>query len=663
MPPKPTYDELAQRVKELKHETIELNGVINEIDDSRDYLENLFNYANAPIIVWNPDSSITRFNHAFEHLTGYTADEVFGKKLNILFPQASRDESLSKIAHTLDGEYWESVEIPILHKNGDVRIVLWNSANIVAEDGATVVATIAHGQDVTERKHSEQTLQKSRDILQAVIDGISDPLIMLNKDFSVKVLNKAAMKYNLASDFKKVIGKPCFEGLRGKTNPCEGCEIPSAIQSRQEKAFERKGFMEPEKIEQVVIYPSHQKDYQEGTAIIRISDVTRAKQMERELIQADKMISLGVLVSGVAHEINNPNNFIMLNGPLLREAWESIVPVLEKYYEENGDFSMGGLPYSEMRDEVPKLFSGIKEGSERIQRIVQDLKDFARQDGANMDQSVNINEAIKSSIRLTDNLIKKATKNFRIKYGRNLPLIRGNKQKLEQIMINLIQNACQALPDKEKGIYVTSSLDKEGDGVVVEVLDEGEGIPENLLPRIMDPFFTTKRSEGGTGLGMSVSSNIVKGHGGKIKVKSELGKGTAIRFFIPTTRIEKPVKILVTDDDSAVRKFLTAALGKLGIYSVREASNGAEAFLKIGQEPPDLLILDVQMPDMDGAEVCRLIKEKPELSAIKVIIITGFAKSSQMKEIARMGFEKILTKPFSMPTLLNMMDEVLEVKK
>ena len=513
----------------------------------------------------------------------------------------------------------------------------------------------------TKRKRAEAKLSKSKEMLQAVVDGISDPLMMLDQDISVKVLNKAALNYYRASDFKKVIGKPCFEGLQGKTNPCEGCEIPSAIQSRQKKAFERKGFMEPEKIEQVVIYPMHHKNHQEGAAIIRITDVTRARQIERELIQADKMISLGVLVSGMAHEINNPNNFIMLNGHLLREAWESIVPVLKRYYDENGDFSMGGLPYSEMRDEIPQLFSGIKEGSERIQRIVQDLKDFARQDGANMGQSVNINEAIKSSIRLIGNLIKKATNNFRIKYGRNLPLIRGNKQKLEQVMINLIQNACQALPDREKGIFVTSFLDKEGGGVVVEVQDEGEGIPEKMLPRIMDPFFTTKRSEGGTGLGLSVSSNIIKRHGGKIELESEWGKGTTFRFFIPTTRIEEPVKILVIDDDSTIRKWLTAALAKPGIYSVREASNGAEAFLKIGQELPDLLILDVQMPDMDGAEVCRLIKENPELSDIKVIIITGFAESFQVKEIVRMGFDKILPKPFRIPALLNMVDEVLEV--
>lgn len=120
--------------------------------ETRDYLENLLNHANAPIIVWDPSFRITRFNHAFERLTGYAVHEVVGRKLHMLFPEASRDESLKKIACTLNGEFGESVEIPILCKDGGSRIVVWNWANIHAEDRNTVLATIAQGQDITERK-------------------------------------------------------------------------------------------------------------------------------------------------------------------------------------------------------------------------------------------------------------------------------------------------------------------------------------------------------------------------------------------------------------------------------------------------------------------------------------------------------------------------------
>jgi PAS domain S-box-containing protein len=128
--------------------------------ETRDYLDNLFNYANAPIIVWNPEFEITRFNHAFERLTGRTAEEVLGKKLDILFPDDSMEESMGFIRKAVIGERWEVVEIPILHLDGTVRTVLWNSATIYAPDGKTAVATIAQGQDITQRKKAEEELRQ-----------------------------------------------------------------------------------------------------------------------------------------------------------------------------------------------------------------------------------------------------------------------------------------------------------------------------------------------------------------------------------------------------------------------------------------------------------------------------------------------------------------------
>jgi two-component system sensor histidine kinase/response regulator len=131
-----------------------------ELRETHDYLENLFNHTNGPIIVWDTTFRIIRFNHAFEHLTGRTADEVIGQELHMLFPEASRDESLRNISNALSGEHWESVEIPILCKDGETRLILWNSANIYAEDGKTILSTIAQGNDITERKGMEEALQK-----------------------------------------------------------------------------------------------------------------------------------------------------------------------------------------------------------------------------------------------------------------------------------------------------------------------------------------------------------------------------------------------------------------------------------------------------------------------------------------------------------------------
>ena len=259
----------------------------------------------------------------------------------------------------------------------------------------------------------------------------------------------------------------------------------------------------------------------------------QARLHQEQLYHASKMVALGTLVSGVAHEISNPNNFIMLNTPTLREAWQSVMPILEEYYDKNGDFVIGGMTYSEMREKIPILFSGILDGSNRIMQIVEDLKKFVRKGTPDMAQPVDINGVLKSALSLVSNMIRKSTNRFSVQYGRNLPLVKGNSKRLEQVVINLIQNACQALPDNSKAIMVSTSLDGEEANITLRVKDEGTGIPAEKLPHITDPFFTTKLDSGGVGLGLSISSRIVEEHGGRMTFSSELGKGTTIEVLLP----------------------------------------------------------------------------------------------------------------------------------
>jgi PAS domain S-box-containing protein len=140
--------------------------------ETNEYLESLFNYANAPIIVWDPTLVITRFNHAFEHLSGYSEEEVRGKKIDVLFSKEKIDSSLNLIRKAISGERWETVEIEIQRKDGDSRIVLWNSANIIDKDGKSVVATIAQGNDITERKRVEETSFRLATLVESADDAI-----------------------------------------------------------------------------------------------------------------------------------------------------------------------------------------------------------------------------------------------------------------------------------------------------------------------------------------------------------------------------------------------------------------------------------------------------------------------------------------------------------
>jgi PAS domain S-box-containing protein len=268
----------------------------------------------------------------------------------------------------------------------------------------------------------------------------------------------------------------------------------------------------------------------------------QAKLHQQQLMQASKMVALGTLVSGVAHEVNNPNNFIMLNSPILKEAWENAMPILQKYYEENGDFILGGMKYTEMRKNIPSLFTGISDGAKRIKRIVDELKNYVRDNTADLNQSVDINEVLESTVSLLSNMIKNSTNRFSIEYDNNAPLLKGNFQRLEQVMINLVQNACQALPDSQKGIFISVAFDKQTSMIAINVRDEGSGIPSDTLDHITDPFFTTKHDSGGVGLGLSISSKIVEEHGGSMLFKSEMGAGTTVEIMLPVESEKQTVK-------------------------------------------------------------------------------------------------------------------------
>ncbi|MGB9081210.1 MAG: transporter substrate-binding domain-containing protein, partial [Desulfuromonadaceae bacterium] len=264
------------------------------------------------------------------------------------------------------------------------------------------------------------------------------------------------------------------------------------------------------------------------------------KLHQDKLIQADKMASLGILVAGVAHEINNPNGLILLNMPILREVYQDAEEVLEERYRHQGDFTLGGLPYSRMRDEVPHLLGEMQEGANRIKRIVEELKDFARQDTSAAVEAVDFNAVVQAAVRLVDSSLRSATTRFAAQYAPSLPPIQGNAQRIEQVVVNLILNACQALPDMERGIFLTTFHDQDAGAVVLKLADEGAGIEPEHIPHLTDPFFTTKRESGGTGLGLSVSATIVKEHNGTLEFVSTPGVGTTVTLTIPALRGAKP---------------------------------------------------------------------------------------------------------------------------
>lgn len=178
--------------------------------ETRGYLNNLFNYTNVPTIVWDKAFRILRINHAFENLTGYTADELVGKKTHILFPETNRDDLLSEIERTLGGEHWESIEIPILTRNGDIRTALWNSVNIYAEDGTTLLAIIAQGTDITKRKQAEEALFESEERFRLHFENVSDIIYSTSPDYKILNITPSVQRV-LGYTPEELIGRPFMD--------------------------------------------------------------------------------------------------------------------------------------------------------------------------------------------------------------------------------------------------------------------------------------------------------------------------------------------------------------------------------------------------------------------------------------------------------------------
>ncbi|NVN97815.1 MAG: PAS domain S-box protein [Geobacteraceae bacterium] len=277
--------------------------------------------------------------------------------------------------------------------------------------------------------------------------------------------------------------------------------------------------------------------------LVIMRDITKRLRMEREareiqarLIQTNKMVSLGLMVSGVAHEVNNPNNYILSNAQLMERSCGDIIKVLREYQKENGEFLIGGLPFNEMEQHFPEMISGIIDGTQRINGIINELKTFARQGSEDNFEEMNLNLAVKAALMIIRNQVSKYTNNFTVHLDDNLPKIIGNSQQIGQVVINLLMNACQAVPDETSAISLLTWFDDASAEVVITIADEGGGIPVELTKRVLEPFFSTKTGSGGTGLGLSISNTIIKGHSGRLIFHSAPGTGTIFEARLPVVK-------------------------------------------------------------------------------------------------------------------------------
>lgn len=268
------------------------------------------------------------------------------------------------------------------------------------------------------------------------------------------------------------------------------------------------------------------RTYQQNLEILVEERTQQVQVSQSRLIQAHKLASIGMLASGVAHEINNPNNYIAFNSDLLTEIWNDALPVLAAHAASHPGFTLGGLPFGEIPATSRRLLNGLADGSRRISAIVSQLNQYARPCSDACPSGFDVNRAVSNAAALLDHHIRRQTDSFRLEFGNELPPAHGVSQQIEQVLINLITNALQALSGRDRAIVVNTFLDTGSSEIVIEVVDEGQGMTPETLSRLKEPFFTTRQDAGGTGLGLSISDSIVQEHGGTLTFESQSGKGT-----------------------------------------------------------------------------------------------------------------------------------------
>jgi PAS domain S-box-containing protein len=326
-------------------------------------------------------------------------------------------------------------------------------------------------------------------------------------------------------------------------------------------------------------------------------DITKEEVLRQEsemrlqqLVQADKLAALGEIVASMAHEINNPNSFISYNIPLLRETWQVFAPMVKEYTLRHPEWRYSAMTGDELSADMEDIIKDIAAGSQRIDKVVTELKEYACSDDSDAGKDVQINEVVTKALNIVGPQIRKSFVKYTVTLAPELPAIFGHLTKLEQVVANLVVNATKAVPPKGRcRLGITTQFIKEFRCVAIHVEDDGVGIDPGVGHLIFDPFFTTRKSQGGTGLGLSVSQRIVREHNGQLDFLSRPGCGTRFTVYLPIRRDEgvavHPSVLWVGANEERIKLIKSILEGDLGAVEVVMTNSEASALAILDTHP------------------------------------------------------------------------------
>ncbi|UQA56560.1 PAS domain-containing hybrid sensor histidine kinase/response regulator [Polyangium aurulentum] len=589
-----------------------------------------------------PDGTLTFVNAAYCRTFGKRAEQLVGERYQPLIPEEDRAGLEEELRSLSPERPVVTTEHRVILPGGELRWLQWYDQGFFDDQG-NLVEILSTGRDVTDRRRLQEELADARDFLRDVIDAVPDPICVKDDAGHYIMVNRA---------FCALLGRP-REEVVGRT----AAEIwPASQRAEAASRTEQEG----EREETITGADGSVRVLSERRAVLTgregrrvlvsvMRDVTERKRIEAQLVLSDRMVSLGTLAAGIAHEINNPLSYVIGNLSFVADAI--------------GELRRDALPEGLRADELNQALAESLEGARRIGAIVRDMKVFSRSDTETLGP-VDVPRVLETSMRMVRNALEHRARLVRA-IG-EVPLVMGNEARLGQVFVNLLTNAMQSLPDREPTENeVRVSARSERGEVVVEVRDNGQGIAKEALRHIFDPFFTTKAVGEGMGLGLSICQGIVAGLGGRIEVESEVGQGTLFRVIMPaaptspgrssdasgseTPSTRTRERILVVDDEPSIGAAVRRMLPEHDVHAVTSAKEALER-LSSGERYAAVLC-DLIMPGMTGMDLfLELASKAPEVSR-RMGFLTGGAFTPAAKSFLDGLPGRFLDKPFDAPSL------------